>query len=64
MKHPSSREFFAYWDAKRVPKVDRLVLLAFGQSFAAALELSGAHDPVVHIERVEPESALFRVVWG
>jgi hypothetical protein len=43
---------------------DRLVLLAFGQAFAAALELSGAHDPVAHLERVEAESGLFRVVWG
>ena len=43
---------------------DRLVLLAYGQSFAAALELSGAREPVVHLERVEPESGHFRVVWG
>jgi hypothetical protein len=43
---------------------DRLVLLAFGQAFAAALELSGAHDPVAHLERQEAESGHFRLVWG
>jgi hypothetical protein len=42
---------------------DRVVLLAFGQAFAAALELSGARSPDVVLEHVEAEAGHYRAVW-
>lgn len=43
---------------------DRLMLLAFGEAFAAALELSGARAPEVRLERVEAGSGHYRGTWG
>lgn len=43
---------------------DTLVLLAYGQAFAAALELSGARAPDVRLERVDAGTAHFRMVWS
>jgi len=43
---------------------DAGILLAFGQAFAAALELSGAKNPNLLLEDVLPEAAHFRAVWG
>lgn len=42
---------------------DAPVLEAFGQSFAAALELSGARNPETQIERMSGMECRYRMIW-
>ncbi|MGC3998762.1 MAG: hypothetical protein QM767_15425 [Anaeromyxobacter sp.] len=43
---------------------DRLLMRAFGQSFAAALELSRAHAPIVEVEEAGLGYVRYRASWA